>query len=139
MAELKTKPTETSVESFLAGVADDARRADCRALVKLMKRVTKAKPRMWGPSIVGFGSYRYKYDSGREGEWFLAGFSPRKSDLTLYIMSGLGPHAALLGRLGKHKTGKSCLYLKRLADVDLDVLRELIERGAKAPMGAKQG
>lgn len=139
MAELKTKPTEASVEGFLAGVTDDERRADCQALVKLMQRATRAKPRMWGPSIVGFGSYRYKYDSGREGEWFLAGFSPRKSDLTLYIMSGLGPHAGLLRKLGKHKTGKSCLYLKRLADVDLDVLRELVLRGMKAPMGAKQG
>jgi len=139
MAELKTKPSEASVGTFLAGVPDEARRADCQALVKLMKSVTKARPRMWGPSIVGFGSYRYKYDSGREGEWFLAGFSPRKSDLTLYIMSGLGPHAGLLRKLGRHKTGKSCLYIKRLADVDLDVLRELIERGARAPMGAKKG
>ena len=129
MAEMKTKPTKASVEAFLKRV-DEERRDDCRALVKIMKQATRAQPKMWGPNIVGFGSYHYCYDSGREGDWFLVGFSPRKRDLTLYIMSGFSRYDALMAKLGKHKTGKSCLYIKRLSDVDLDVLTELVQRSA---------
>ena len=120
MAELKTKQTDASVEDFLQSVADAFR------ILKLMKEVTRAKPRMWGTSIVGFGSYHYKYPSGCEGDWFVAGFSPRKGNLTLYLMSGFAGHAELLKKLGKHKTGKSCLYIKRLDDVDVAALRELV-------------
>jgi len=130
VAELKTKRTEASVEAFLEKV-DEARRQDCRTLVKIMKKFTKAEPKMWGPSIVGFGSYHYKYESGREADWFLAGFSPRKQDLTLYIMAGFDRYAKLMGKLGKHKTGKSCLYIKRLADVDLTVLEQLVSESVK--------
>lgn len=128
MAELKTKPTDKSVEDFINGLSDENRRNDCRAVLQLMKRVTKSKPRMWGPSIVGFGSYHYKYASGREGDWFVAGFSPRKQDLTLYIMAGLPRYAELLSKLGKHKSGKSCLYVKRLSDIDMDVLEDLVQQ-----------
>jgi uncharacterized protein DUF1801 len=128
MAEQKTKPTGADVEAFLQGVAGDARRADCTALVKMMKRVTGAKPVMWGPSMVGFGSYHYKYASGHEGDWFLAGFAPRKTDLTIYILSGLAGHAELLKKLGKHKSGKGCVYIKSLVDIDLAALEELVRR-----------
>ncbi len=128
MAELKTQPNETSVEAFLDGVSDETKRQDCHALVELMRQVTGEEPKMWGGSIVGFGSYHYKYASGREGDWFLAGFSPRKQNLTLYIMSGFSRHDELMSQLGKHKTGKSCLYVKKLADIDGDVLKELVER-----------
>lgn len=127
MTAMKTKPTKASVTAFLNGV-DEARRADCRTLVRIMKRATGSSPTMWGPSIVGFGSYHYCYDSGREGDWFLVGFSPRKRDLTLYIMAGFSRYNALLATLGKHKTGRSCLYIKRLSDIDLDVLTELVQR-----------
>lgn len=127
MAELKTRKTNASPKAFLDSIEDDTRRKDCAALVRIMKRVTKAQPRMWGPSIVGFGSYHYVYESGREGDWFLTGFSPRKRDLTVYIMAGFDRYDALMKKLGRHATGKSCLYLKRLDDVDLDVLEELIE------------
>jgi len=126
MAELKTRPTAASVKEFLDGIADERRRRECRAVAKLMREVTGEKPRMWGPSIVGYGSYTYRYESGRSGEWFLTGFSPRKTSLTLYIMAGFARHAALMKRLGRHTTGKSCLYLRRLEDVDLEVLRELV-------------
>lgn len=131
MAENKTRQTAASVPAFLAAIPDGERLHDCRTLVKIMKAATGESPRMWGPSIVGFGQYNYKYESGRAGEWFIVGFSPRKQDLTLYIMSGFGGHDALMKKLGKYKTGKSCLYLKRLADVDLAVLTELIERGVR--------
>ena len=132
MAELKTKPTGASVKAFIDSIEDDERRQDCKTVANLMKEVTKSEPKMWGPSIVGFGSHRYKYDSGRELDWFPVGFSPRKKELTLYVMSGFPRHAELLAKLGKHKTGKSCLYIKRLADVDLGVLRELIEEATKS-------
>jgi hypothetical protein len=128
MAELKTQPTKQSVESFIKTIADEGKRRDSRTILKIMRQVTKAKPKMWGPSIIGFGSYHYKYASGREGDFFVAGFSPRKQNLSLYIMSGFREHGALLRKLGKHKTGKSCLYIKRLEDIDLDVLTELIKR-----------
>jgi hypothetical protein len=126
VAELKTKPTGASVEAFVQGIADETRRQDCTTLLGLMRRVTGAEPAMWGTSIVGFGSYHYRYASGREGDWFVTGFSPRKRDLTLYIMAGFSDHDDLLERLGPHKTGKSCLYVKRLADLDLEVLETLV-------------
>lgn len=131
MADMKTKPTGDDVQAFLDAVADPQRREDCHALRALMERVTGAEPRMWGPSIVGFGSYHYVYESGREGDWFLTGFSPRKGDLTLYIMAGFDRYDALMARLGKHKTGKSCLYVKRLSDLDMDVLEELATLSVK--------
>src|SRR5688572_25720903 len=126
MAELKTKPTTASVSDFLDTVDDEARRKDCLAVVKIMQKATGAKPKLWGPSIVGFGDHHYKYASGRELDWFLTGFSPRKKDLTLYIMPGFERYDALMASLGKHSTGKSCLYIKRLADVDTSVLEKLV-------------
>jgi hypothetical protein len=128
MAELKTQKTDASVEEFLNDVADEKKRADSFELLKLMRDVTGDEGAMWGPSIVGFGSYRYKYASGREGEWFLAGFSPRKRNLTLYIMSGFDGYDDLLEDLGKYKTGKSCLYINKLEDIDRATLRELVEQ-----------
>lgn len=135
MAELKTKKNTSSVKAFIQSVKDTQMREDCEKVTALMKTITKAEPKMWGASIVGFGEYHYKYASGREGDWFLCGFSPRKQALTLYIMSGLEQHPELLTKLGKHKTGKSCLYIKRLGDVDLNVLKSLIQQGVKKPMG----
>jgi hypothetical protein len=126
MAELKTKETDASVDEFLGKVADPARREDALRVLQLMREVIGEEPAMWGPGIVGFGRYRYRYESGREMDWFLAGFSPRKADLTLYLVSGLGRHADRLRALGKHKTGKGCLYIKKLADVDMTTLRALI-------------
>lgn len=126
MAELKTKKTNVSVEKFLGAVKDDQTRKDCQAIVKMMQKATGAAPKMWGPSIVGFGDYHYRYASGREGDWFLTGFSPRKGQLSLYIMSGFRRYPELMKKLGKYKTGVSCLYVKRLADVDTKVLNELI-------------
>jgi hypothetical protein len=131
MAELKTKPSDASVERFLAAIEDEARRADCRALVRIMKEATGSPPRMWGSSIVGFGDYHFKYASGREGDWFLTGFSPRKQDLTLYVMGGFENHRDLMEKLGKFKTGKGCLYLKRLDDAHLPTLKRLILRSVK--------
>ncbi len=126
MAELKTKKNEASVDDFLNGIQDEQTRADCFEIVKIMKQATKAKPKMWGASIVGFGEYRYKYASGREGDWMLTGFSPRKQNITLYIMAGFDRYEPLLKKLGKYSTGKSCLYIKKLADVDKKVLKELV-------------
>ncbi len=128
MAELKTRKNTKSVEAFLKSIVDDGRRKDCREIARLMEKIVGDKPSMWGDSIVGFGSYRYKYASGREGDWLLTGFSPRKKDLTLYIMSDLGRYSDLLKELGKFKTGKSCMYVKRLQDIDLKVLEELIKK-----------
>jgi len=127
VAELKTKATSASVKEFLDAIEDEQRRKDCYTVAKIMQRATGSKPVMWGPSIVGFGNFTYKYPGGKEMAWFPIGFSPRKTDLTLYLMGG-GFHlqAERLKRLGKHKTGKGCLYLKRLADVDLDVLTEVV-------------
>ena len=126
MAELKTKENDQSVETFLSSIEDAQKQQDCRTLIAIMQEATGAAPRMWGESIVGFGHYHYKYASGREGDWFLTGFAPRKQNLTLYIMAGFDNYEALLGKLGKHSTGKSCLYVKRLADVDMPVLTELV-------------
>lgn len=131
MAELKTTPNEQEVEAFLAAVEDAVKQADCRAVLQLMEAITEAKPKMWGKTIVGFGSYRYRYKSGREGEWFLCGFSPRKQALTIYIMSGFETFEELMSKLGKYKTGKSCLYIKRLENIDMDVLRSLITASVK--------
>ena len=128
MSEARTQPTDASVEAFIAAVEDERKRADARAVAEMMTEITGAPARMWGPSIVGFGTYRYRYASGREGDFFETGFSPRKRALTLYVMAGFSAYEALLARLGKHGTGKSCLYLKRLEDVDRDVLRELLAR-----------
>lgn len=131
MAELKTKATEASVKDFLDAIPDERARKDCRAIAALMKKATGAAPKLWGPAIVGFGQYHYKYESGREGDWFLTGFSPRKQNLTLYIMAGFDRYDELMARLGKFKTGKSCLYVKRLADIDQKVLKELITASVK--------
>jgi hypothetical protein len=128
VAELKTQKNDASVEEFLNGVADERKRNDSFVILDLMRDVTGDEPAMWGSSIIGFGSYRYKYPSGREGEWFLVGFSPRKQNLTLYIMSGFDNYDMLLSELGKYKTGKSCLYINKLDDVDLATLRELIQQ-----------
>ena len=128
----KTKPTSVSVASFIAALGDPTKRGDAKALVKLMQGATGEKPKMWGPSIIGFGSYHYKYESGREGDMPIVGFSPRKPAIVLYIMLGLGNSKALLDKLGKHKTGKGCLYIKTLADVDLKVLEQLIVKSVKA-------
>jgi hypothetical protein len=126
MAQLKTQRNDASVEDFVNSEPDETKRQDSFAILDLMRDVTGEEPAMWGTSIVGFGSYRYQYASGREGEWPLVGFSPRKRNLTLYIMSGFEGYDSLLSRLGKHKTGKSCLYINKLADVDLATLRELV-------------
>lgn len=128
MAELKTQKNEASVDTFLEGVDSEKKREDSYALLDLMREVTGEEPAMWGTSIVGFGSYHYRYASGRTGEWFLSGFSPRKQNLTLYIMSGFDEYESLLAKLGKYKTGKSCLYINKLEDVDPEVLRELVRR-----------
>lgn len=128
MSENKTKPTEQSVLAFLERVEPAQKRADSFALLALMEEVTGEKPQMWGDTIVGFGTYHYTYASGRQGDSALTGFSPRKQTLVLYIMAGFDEYDALLGKLGKHKTGKACLYINTLKDVDLAVLRELVQR-----------
>ncbi|MEU4693028.1 DUF1801 domain-containing protein [Actinoplanes sp. NPDC023714] len=129
MAEPKTSRTGQSVAAFLAAVPDPVRRADTQAAAALIQEVTGAEPVMWGSSIVGFGVYHYRYATGREGDWPAVGLSPRKQALTLYLSAGFASYADLLARLGPHRTGKSCLLLKRLADVDQDVLRELVAAG----------
>ena len=128
MAENKTQKTGASVAKFLASIKNETRRKDSAAVANLMKKATGLKAEMWGPAIVGFGRYHYKYDSGREGDMPLVGFSPRKAALTIYIMPGFSSFGGLMKKLGKHKTGGSCLYLKRLEDVDMRVLGELIAR-----------
>ena len=128
MAENKTRPTKASVSAFLASIDDPEKRRDARKIGAMMRRATGRRATLWGPSIVGYGRYRYRYDSGRSGEFMLTGYSPRKQAMTVYIMPGFDAYAALLKRLGKHKTSKSCLYIKRLSDVDEDVLEELIVR-----------
>jgi hypothetical protein len=128
MAENKTKPTGSSVTQYLEQVENDRKREDSFKIMKIMEEVTGEDPVMWGSSIVGFGSYHYKYESGREGDMPLTGFAPRKQNLTLYIMDGFDEYDDLLSRLGKYKTGKSCLYIKNLEDVDPSVLRELVAK-----------
>jgi hypothetical protein len=127
MAELKTKPTKASVSAFINSQPDQQTRKDCRELVAIMKQATAANPKMWGESIVGFGKCHLKYASGRELDWFYVGFSPRKAGLTLYLSCDLSQHARVLKKLGKQKTGKGCLYIKRLDDVNLEALKELVE------------
>lgn len=131
MAELKTKLNDASVDDFLSTVKDEAARADSYAIVDLMRQATKAEPRMWGSSIIGFGTYHYKSTSGREGDWMLVGFSPRAKNLTLYIMAGFDQYDELLQKLGKYSTGKSCLYIKRLSDVHVPTLKKLIQESVK--------
>jgi len=128
MADNKTKATEQSVAAFLETVENEKKREDCQTLVKLMEDVTGAPAKMWGDAIVGFDQYHYKYDSGRESDFMMVGFSPRKENLALYGIAGFEDFDSLLGKLGKHKTGKSCLYVKSLKDVDMNVLREMVER-----------
>lgn len=132
MAELKTRPSRRSVAAFLAGIRDPELRRDCTTLVRMMKKVTKARPTMWGKSVVGFGKYHYRYPSGREGDWFLTGFSPRKRNLTIYLMAGAAREPALRKRLGRHTTSVGCLYVRRLADVDLRVLERLVASSVRA-------
>ena len=131
MAELKTKLNDASVEDFLNKVEDEQKRKDSFEIIKMMRQATKEEPKMWGPAIIGFGSYHYKYESGREGDMPIIGFSPRKQNLTLYVGLGEDSKNPLLKKLGKHKTGKVCLYIKKLADVDRTVLQELINESAK--------
>lgn len=126
MSEPKTKRNNSSVTDFLNKVENQKRREDSFVVMQIMEEITGEKPEMWGPSIIGFGTYTYKYKSGREGDWMLTGFSPRKQSLTLYIMSGFENYDSILSNLGKYKTGKSCLYVNRLEDIDLEVLRALI-------------
>ncbi|MAT41147.1 MAG: hypothetical protein CL609_02320 [Anaerolineaceae bacterium] len=126
MAELKTKINDQSVEKFLNGVPDEKKRQDSFQIKKIMEEITGEPAKMWGDSIVGFGSYHYKYASGQEGDWMLTAFSPRKQNLTLYIMPGFERYENLMKQLGKYKTGKACLYIKKLEDVNLDVLKELV-------------
>lgn len=132
MADIKTRPSEVSVESFIGAVENPTRREDARAVCAMMERVSGERPRMWGPSIIGFGSYHYRYDSGHEGTMCRLGFSPRKGQLVFYVLTGYmeadAGEAELLARLGKHKTGKSCLYVNKLADVDMAVLEALTAR-----------
>ena len=131
MAELKTIPTKSSVDKFLKGIKDEQKQADCYKILQLMKKATRAEPKMWGTSIVGFGKYHYVYESGREGDWFITGFSPRKQNLTLYMMGGFDQFEDLMKKLGKHSTGKGCLYINKLEDVDAKVLKELITKSVK--------
>ena len=131
MAEVKTKPNDQSVQAFLDSVADEKKREDSYTILKLMQEVTGEEPKMWGDSMVGFGSYHYRYASGREGDMFLTGFSPRQRNFTLYIMSGFDQYDDLLNRLGKFRTGKSCLYVNKLEDIDTNVLRELVRQSAE--------
>jgi hypothetical protein len=128
MVELKTKPSSKSVEAFLDGIADNARRKDCYTLVDMMERVTGDKPTIWGTGSVGFGNYHYKYASGHEGDYFLVGFASRKSALTLYITAGVERFPKVVEKLGKHRAGKGCLYIKKLDDVNLSVLEDLLKK-----------
>ena len=138
MGDAKTKPTKLSVAAFLKKVPDAQKREDAAAVIELMRQATKAQPVIWGTSIIGFGSYRYKYASGREGDWPIIGLSPRKQNLTIYIMPGFADCKDLLAKLGKHTTGGSCLYIKRLADIDMPTLKKLIAKSV-AYMKAKYG
>ena len=131
MAELKTKRNDVSVDDYLDSIKDEQVREDCLAIADIMQKATKAKPQMWGPSIVGFGSRRYKYASGREIDWMLIAFSPRKQNITLYISSGFDGYDELTAKLGKHSSGKGCLYIKRLSDVHLPTLKKLINASVK--------
>jgi len=137
MAVLKTTKNDRDVVSFLNDVADEKQRVDCLALLDIMKKTTGEDPIMWGESIVGFGSYRFTYASGREGDWFLTGFSPRKQNLTLYIVAGFERYGELMKKLGRHKTGKSCLYVKSLEDIHLPTLKTLIKESVAHLRGGR--
>ncbi len=128
MAELKTRPNNQSVSAFIKNIEHPQRKADCQALLKLMKNITGKRPKMWGDSLVGFGNYHYKYKSGHEGDWFVTGFSPRKAATTIYIMPGFSNYPEIMAQLGKYKTGKSCLYVNKLADINLALLEALVRR-----------
>lgn len=131
MAENKTKQTNANVDAFINKIKDESIQNDCYKIIKIMKSVTKEEPQMWGPSIIGFGAYHYKYASGREGDMCIAGFSPRKQNLTIYLMPGFETQQAHLKNLGKHKTSKVCLYIKSLNDIDVKVLKEMISQSVK--------
>ena len=131
MADNKTKPTNVRVSDFLNAVDNPQRRADARKVASMMRRATGKRARMWGSSMVGYGKYRYRYESGREGDWMLTGFAPRKQNLVVYIMPGFKPFESLMSKLGKYKTGKSCLYINKLEDVDEQVLEKLIQDSVK--------
>ncbi len=128
---MKTVPNNANVADFIEGLENPQRKSDSKTLLTLMQNITKEPPKMWGDSIVGFGSYHYRYESGREGDWFVTGFSPRKQSMTIYIMGGLGKFEAELIKLGKHTTGKSCLYIKKLDQVDMSVLEGMIRKSVK--------
>lgn len=128
MAELKTKENDGSVTKYLDGVENEGKRKDSYTLLQLMEKITGEQPKMWGTSIIGYGQYHYKYATGREGDWFRVGFSPRKQNISLYLMCGVEENKDLLQKLGKYKTGKSCLYVNKLADVNMQVLEQLIKK-----------
>ena len=129
--ELKTKKNKMSVIEFINNIKNPQRKTDAKKVLAIMKKITKEKPAMWGESIIGFGTYHYKYSSGQDGDWMITGFSPRKANLTIYIMPGYNLPQPLLRKLGKHKTGKSCLYINKLEDIDLKILERLIDKGYK--------
>ncbi len=131
MATMKTIKNEDSVSAFIENVEDERKREDCRTLIKIMGQITGSQAAMWGSSIVGFGSYHYRYTSSREGDFFLTGFSPRKQNLTVYVMPGFSQYDSLMQKLGKHKVGKSCLYMKKLEDVDIRILTRLIDESVQ--------
>jgi uncharacterized protein YdhG (YjbR/CyaY superfamily) len=132
MADLKTVPTKFSVDKFLKGIKDEQTREDCYEILKIMEKTTKARAKMWGPAIVGFGDHHYVYESSREGDWFITGFSPRKQNLTLYMTGGFHQFEDLMKKLGKYTMGKGCLYINKLEDVDTKVLKEIITKSVKA-------
>ena len=134
-AKLKTTKTEVGAGKFLESIKDDQQRRDSKVIADLMKKATGAEPKMWGPSIIGFGDVKLKYESGRELDWFRLGFSPRKQALTLYILDGSADQQAMLGKLGKYKTGKGCLYIAKLDQVDMAVLEKLIHHAARNKKG----
>ena len=134
MSELKTKENKNSVSAFFAGIPDPQRRQDALAVAAMMKAATRTEPKMWGATIVGYGSQHYRYASGREGDWFRIGFSPRKEALTIYITSSFEGYPELMAKLGKYKTGNSCLHIKRLSDVDPTVLKQVIARALETPL-----
>jgi hypothetical protein len=138
MAELKTKLNDASVTDFLNKIKDEEKRADSFEILRLMEQTTKQEPKMWGSSIIGFGNVHLKYESGRELDWFITGFSPRKQKLTLYVLGSYNPHTDLLKKLGKHKTGVGCLYINKLKDVDVKVLKGLITQSIKAAKTLRQ-
>lgn len=137
-AENKTKPTKESVSAFINGVENETRKRDAKTVLAMMKKITGEKPKMWGPSIIGFGEYHYKYESGREGDMLNVGFSPRKANLVLYVMGSIAEDDPLRSKLGKYKTGKACLYVNKLDDIDLAVLEKIIAKSYKATI-AKYG